>query len=251
MAKSHGPQTFEQREGYERHLKEAHAGAFSDTQILVMAERNARMMGPLFQSCPLCGVTKDHPTVTGRLEDHVVGHLRYLALSSLPYIEEEEQKTNSTMSLRSDDSAKPADRSTVHDLLDQESDLTSEGHQTIVTSGPPDVHSDEDPYAAWNGIQNYVRASHTLRPGEPPEQIFKSPSDTFPCPVIPEPRNDDEPYLQQHDDSSRFVDAHDIPEELSDIRSAQVCRPLNYNSAFSWSCIGNTNTSLRSGDGFG
>lgn len=219
MAKSHGPQTFEQREEYERHLREAHEGVFSDSQILAMAERNARMMGPLFQSCPLCGVTKDHPTVTDRLEDHIVGHLRYLALSSLPYIEEEEQKTNSTNSLGSDDSAKPADRSTVHDFLDQEFDLTSE--ETVVALGPPDVHSDVDPYSAWNGIQNYVRASHTFRPGEPPKQIFKFPSDTFPCPVIPASSDDEEPYLQQCDDSSLFVDAHDITEESPDRRSAQ------------------------------
>lgn len=226
MAKSHGPQTFEQREDYARHLREYHEGIFSDSQILAMTERNARMMGPLFQSCPLCGVKKDDPTVTGRLEDHVVGHMRYLALSSLPYIEEEEQNTNSTISLRSEDSAKPADRSTVHDLLDQEPDITSEVPLTIVTPGPPDVHSGEDPYAAWNGIQQYVHLSHSLRPGEPPIQEFRLPSDAFPCPVIPESRDNDEPYLQQHDDSSRFVDDLDIPEEFPDRRSAQVRRPL-------------------------
>lgn len=226
IAKSHGPQTFAKSEEYERHLREVHKGAFSDSQISAMAERNARMMGPLFQSCPLCGVTKDHPTVTGRIEEHVVGHLRYLALSSLPYIEEEEQKTNSTNSLRSDESAWPADRSTVHDLLDEEFDLNSECSQPKVSPGSPNVDSDEDPYSAWNGIQHYVRTSHTLKIGEPPEQISKFSPDTFPCPVIPESSDDDEPFLQQRDDSFRFVDAQDIPEELSGRRSAQVCRPL-------------------------
>lgn len=228
MAKSHGPQTFEQSEEYGRHLREAHEGVFSENQILAMTERNARMMGPLSQSCPLCGVTKDHPMVTGRLEDHVVGHLRYLALSSLPYIEEEEQKTNSTNSLRSDDSAKPADRSTIYDLLEQEFDLSAESPQIVDSLEPPNDHSDEDPYAAWNGIQNYVRASHTIIPGEPPQQIrgFDSDKSSFPCPGISESRYDDESYIEQGDDSSRFVDAHDIPEMIPDKRSAQVCRPL-------------------------
>lgn len=230
MAKSHGPQTFETSDEYGRHLREAHQGVFSESQILAMTERNARMTGPLFQSCPLCGVTKDYPTVTGRLEDHVVGHLRYLALSSLPYIEEEEQKTNSTESLRSDDSAKPADRSTIHDLLDEEFYSTFESGQATVISGrnygQPNVHSDEDPFAVWNGIQHYVRASHTLSPGEPPKQILRLSSETFPFPVIPEPRDDDEPYLEQDDGSSRFVDAHDIHEESSDRRRAQVCLPF-------------------------
>lgn len=196
-----------------------------------MTERNARMMGPLFQSCPLCGVTKDHLTVTGRLEDHVLGHLRDLALSSLPYIQEEDQKTNSTNSLNSDDSAKPADRSTVSDLLDEEPESTSEDRQTIasrhVESGPLSVHSDEDPYAAWNGIKNYVQASHTVGFGEPPKQILQTSSDTFPCPLIPDTRDGDESYRQQIDDSSRFVDPYDIiPGVFSDGRSAQVCCPL-------------------------
>lgn len=228
VAKSHGPQTFDKSERYEQHLRETHEGVFSESQICAMTERNARMMGPLFQSCPLCGVTKEHPTVTGRMEDHVVGHLRYLALSSLPYIEEEEQKTNSTRSLRSDDSAKPADRSTVHDLLDQESDASSEDYQTIVKSGLPKMDWDEDPYAAWDGVQYYVRASHTVRPGSPPKQISKFPSDTFQCPAIPESRPDGAAYVQQDDDSTRFVNTHDIPEELSDRRDAQVCHPLRF-----------------------
>lgn len=243
MAKSHGPQTFEQGEDYGRHLREAHEGVFSENQILAMTERNARMMGPLFQSCPLCGATKDHPTVTGRLEDHVVGHLRYLALTSLPYIEEEEQNTDSTNSLRSDDSAKPADRSTVHDLLDEEIDSIFEDDQDKMTSEAPRIRSDEDPYAAWNGIQHYVRASHALRPGEPPQQIFKFDSDTFLWPAIRETSDCGEPYFEQRDESSRFVDAHDVPEEFSGRRLAQV-RHL------SWAYKGNTDPSPCSGDGF-
>lgn len=225
MAKSHGPLTFERREDYERHLREAHNGVFSDSQISAMTERNARMVGPLFKSCPLCGITNDHHTVTGRLEDHVVGHLRYIALVSLPYIEEEEQKSNSTNSLGSDDSARPVDRSTVHDLPDPEFDLISENLQPMSTSVQSSVQLDEDPYAAWNGIQNYVQASHALQPGAPPKQISKVPSETFPFPVISESMQNDEPYLQQRDDSVRFVDSHDIPEELSGRRSVQVCRP--------------------------
>lgn len=181
------------------------------------------MMGPLFESCPLCGVTKDDSTVTGRLEDHVVGHLRHLALSSLPYVEEEEIETNSTPSLRSDDSAKPADRSTICDLRDQDSDTTFDSD----SAQEPNLtlfQFFEDPYAAWNGIENYVRATHVLRPDKPPEQIAIDLSDIFTCPNIAQPGDDDDESSGcsqgGYDDSSRFINDYDIFQS----RDEQVCR---------------------------
>ncbi|KAJ0115598.1 hypothetical protein J7T55_010421 [Diaporthe amygdali] len=220
MASFHGPQTFDQREAYEDHLREVHEGIFTEAQILAMTEAKARKRVPLFLSCPLCGVTADHHTVVGSLEDHIVKHLRYLALSSLPYIKEEDQNTRSTLSFGSDDGAIPANRSRIFDFLGEEADTAFDG-QNMEIIRPQLVHSDQDPYAAWGGIQSYVRASHKPRPGEPPEQTKRFLSNTFLCPEIPGSRNDDEPYPQQCDDSARFVDDHDIPAGLYEKRSTQ------------------------------
>ncbi|KAL1857090.1 hypothetical protein Daus18300_010433 [Diaporthe australafricana] len=190
-----------------------------------MAERNARMMGPMFRSCPLCGVTKDHPTVTGRLEDHVVGHLRLLALRSLPFIEEE-HRTESTNSLKSDDSAKPADRRTVRDLLEEPLPSISENEdKEMPVYFQPDVDSNEDPYAAWGGINSYVKASHILRQGEPPQQIKLS-YGAFPFPEIPESGDIYKLYIRQRDDSSRFVDGSNALAATAHKRDIQVRQAL-------------------------
>ncbi|KAG5925768.1 hypothetical protein E4U42_003956 [Claviceps africana] len=63
-------------------------GHLSDARIQVLAERNCRFKFPLFDFCPLCGVCQ--PLGGGAIEDHVVGHLRHLALKFLPISEEEE-----------------------------------------------------------------------------------------------------------------------------------------------------------------
>ncbi|KAK5992076.1 hypothetical protein PT974_05473 [Cladobotryum mycophilum] len=55
-------------------------GKFTDAQLGALADKNARAMSPMFQSCPLCGAYE----VDGGMEIHVVGHLRLLALKSLP-----------------------------------------------------------------------------------------------------------------------------------------------------------------------
>lgn len=47
-----------------------------------MVNKNARNREKLFSSCPLCG--EDESQIDNRLEDHIAGHLRSLALKSLP-----------------------------------------------------------------------------------------------------------------------------------------------------------------------
>jgi len=58
-----------------------HLGKLSPAQLVILADRNVKTAEPLFESCPLCGITK--PTDSS-FQDHVVGHLRGLALQSLP-----------------------------------------------------------------------------------------------------------------------------------------------------------------------
>ncbi|EHK22656.1 uncharacterized protein TRIVIDRAFT_60500 [Trichoderma virens Gv29-8] len=73
---------FSTREDYIKHIREAHNINLSDTQLRVLAKKNARKAVKLFLSCPMCG--KNATEVDGRLEDHIAGHLLSLALKSLP-----------------------------------------------------------------------------------------------------------------------------------------------------------------------
>ncbi|KAG4258878.1 hypothetical protein FPRO03_13344 [Fusarium proliferatum] len=68
------------REHYLDHMKNSHPELFTDVQLEVLADRNGRTSGPLFRTCPLCGEEKG----TSSLIDHLVGHMRSLAIKSLP-----------------------------------------------------------------------------------------------------------------------------------------------------------------------
>ncbi|KAL2816179.1 hypothetical protein BDW59DRAFT_166463 [Aspergillus cavernicola] len=83
-AKSHGLLVFESQSEYERHMVEKHKGTKS--QLGLLAERHSRSSGPLFQSCPLCG----EAGLDTSLESHMASHLIYLALKSLPSLDDGE-----------------------------------------------------------------------------------------------------------------------------------------------------------------
>ncbi|KAJ4190422.1 hypothetical protein NW755_005564 [Fusarium falciforme] len=106
-SKSHPAVVCDTKEDYINHMKTSHGDKFNDAQLGVLADRNGRATGPLFTSCPLCGVEE----VKGSMEEHVIGHMRFLALKSLPATQEElDDKSGS------DDSAaasKPDSRSTI------------------------------------------------------------------------------------------------------------------------------------------
>ncbi|KAF5538687.1 hypothetical protein FPHYL_12464 [Fusarium phyllophilum] len=76
----HGEFVTESRERYLDHMKNCHAGLFTDAQLGVLADHNGRTIGPLFKACPLCGEEKGNSS----LIDHLVGHMRSLAFKSLP-----------------------------------------------------------------------------------------------------------------------------------------------------------------------
>ncbi|RSL68855.1 hypothetical protein CEP53_002420 [Fusarium sp. AF-6] len=105
-SKSHPAVVCDTKDKYIDHMKTSHGGKFNDAQLNVLADRSGRATGPLFTSCPLCGVEE----VKGGMEEHIVGHMRFLALKSLPATKEEELDDDSG----SDDSAaKPHSRSTI------------------------------------------------------------------------------------------------------------------------------------------
>lgn len=79
-SRRHGEFVTDSREHYLDHMKNRHSGVFTDAQLGVLADQNGRTTGPLFKACPLCGEEKGNSS----LIDHLVGHMRSLALKSLP-----------------------------------------------------------------------------------------------------------------------------------------------------------------------
>ncbi|KAK0763552.1 hypothetical protein N5P37_002929, partial [Trichoderma harzianum] len=79
--------SFSTREKYMQHMRYAHDPKLSESKLHALAKRNARGMPKLFSSCPLCG--KDESGIGARLIDHIAGHLRSLAIESLPSYKED------------------------------------------------------------------------------------------------------------------------------------------------------------------
>ncbi|CEJ93456.1 hypothetical protein VHEMI09043 [[Torrubiella] hemipterigena] len=78
---------FTSRDDYIEHIRNVHGSTLNDSQLRALANKNSRKRVDLFPSCPLCGATATD--VTGRMEDHITGHLRSIALKSLPAYEED------------------------------------------------------------------------------------------------------------------------------------------------------------------
>ncbi|KAI0162593.1 hypothetical protein BJ166DRAFT_271959 [Pestalotiopsis sp. NC0098] len=87
-AKSHGLLKFATFEEFLLHMQIGHGKNYTKSQIGLLSERKAQVNGPLFEFCPLCGgipEEKGDDAHNGMI-GHIVGHLRSLALKSLPPI---------------------------------------------------------------------------------------------------------------------------------------------------------------------
>lgn len=103
---------FASQHDYIEHIRQAHETSLSDIQVRALANRNSRTTAKLFQICPLCGEDGTH----GQMENHVTGHLRSLALKSLPSY----QNATSEDGVSSNDSvggSRPQSRSTIKDFM--------------------------------------------------------------------------------------------------------------------------------------
>ncbi|KAI1388241.1 uncharacterized protein F4822DRAFT_428863 [Hypoxylon trugodes] len=85
-AKVHGILEFNSCEEFENHMRSGHGKQYTSAQLGLLAEKAMRSSGPLFEVCPLCGGEDDEGSNldSGDLIDHIVVHLRTLALKSLP-----------------------------------------------------------------------------------------------------------------------------------------------------------------------
>ncbi|KAH8742706.1 hypothetical protein F5883DRAFT_513040, partial [Diaporthe sp. PMI_573] len=190
-AKSHGTQTFLTEDLYLEHMRNAHAGSFTEPQLRALSERNGRPLGPMFTLCPICGTEEG----TGTMEAHIVGHLRSLALRSLPPYEDEglgscgEEKGTSGAS-------RPVSRSTIK--KDHERHITPtfddfDRHRTWAF----DLNGDA--YAPWAEAEY---RTYIVESAEDPESPFNRQSAPRTLPAFPTPPPD---HLFSGDPSTLFV----------------------------------------------
>lgn len=102
VAPGHQPQIFPSQDTFDEHMRKRHAGAFQESHLPLLRKR-AQGPAPVYQSCPLCGLSYDQVVaqlvsslghssgasisaqrVSEELTKHVASHLQQLALVSLP-----------------------------------------------------------------------------------------------------------------------------------------------------------------------
>lgn len=109
-SKSHGTIAFATENEYVDHMRASHQSSFTEPQLRVLASRQGRPVGAMFEICPICG-TDNLPSGSGSLEHHIIGHLRFLALKSLPAYEDDDSNPQSNDG-RSE-ASQPETRSTI------------------------------------------------------------------------------------------------------------------------------------------
>lgn len=141
-SKSHSEFVCGTRDEYLTHMKTAHTGKFTDAQLAVLADRNGRIFGPMFKSCPLCGIEE----VDGSIEHHLVGHMRFLAIKSLPSYEEDAEELCEPGSQESSLAiSRPETRSTIKNdkNIDWHLDVNEAARETHVSELSEHKHSPE------------------------------------------------------------------------------------------------------------
>ncbi|KAG8158584.1 hypothetical protein KVR01_011706 [Diaporthe batatas] len=79
FATTHEPSFFESPGALEDHMRETHAGQFSDEEISFLAENSGHPIKPVIEHCPFC------QDMAENTEAHVARHLIQFALRSLPW----------------------------------------------------------------------------------------------------------------------------------------------------------------------
>lgn len=180
-------------------MRHEHSGSFTESQLRVLAERNGRPIGPMFDFCPICGTDE----VITSLEEHIIGHLRLLALKSLPAYEDEGSDLSED-DRSSASASKPASRTTIKD------DPERHTRPTFQDSGEPWKIGHKTPnrlffsqYQQWGGYKNYITGQPKLSGVHQRVSLDFTP-----------PENNGyggrglNPLLEKHDHSELFVDFH-------------------------------------------
>lgn len=132
----------------------------SNSQLRILANKNCRNAKKLFHSCPLCGA--DATDIDGLLEDHITGHLRSLALKSLPAYEEEIPDDFDSAE-ESIPTSQPQSRSTIN-MSDGESLWPNEDPSQV----PPPLPPPPPPFMQAIEQDSLINPSQVPHPLEPP-----------------------------------------------------------------------------------
>ncbi|KAF2018141.1 hypothetical protein BU24DRAFT_421140 [Aaosphaeria arxii CBS 175.79] len=190
---SHGPLSFETQEDYELHVKRDHQRSLNSRQSRILAETNRHQPEALFVVCPICGAQR---STTDLLIDHVIGHLRSLALQSLPiHYDDEPQSIEKEQISFQQISESTAGRSTIDnaafsiisnhlDATSRASGMAHEGYSTTAEEEPSmrsvcgvdgcDImfsksHTDDDKLLHYEDYHSYNKElldSFLMSPGE-------------------------------------------------------------------------------------
>jgi hypothetical protein len=194
-AEPHSPLKFDSAVDYESHMSREHKGTFTDRQLPYLTRSNAWADDPLYEQCPLCKA----PEIKGSVIEHVINHLRYLALRSLPNMDERQSLSTIDDSLFS---GPGQTRTTI-----REASVTTDQplFTTPLLKRPDDDLADgEDPYGDWNGYDAFI----SLFPNGIPRLVAEKPVKTFSLPPEPSQQNLDEygyPTSWPPDPSVNFV----------------------------------------------
>ena len=109
---------------YLQHMESQHPGKFTEAQLEILANRNGRPAVPLFSSCPLCGMMDED--VGSGMEEHIIYHLCFWALRSLPFTDDLGLGSGSHAQSSSFDVDSPKTRSTIRSAIDEHSQLAFE-----------------------------------------------------------------------------------------------------------------------------
>lgn len=148
------------REDYMQHMRQAHNFKLGEDKLLILANRNTRKAAKLFTSCSLCG--KSEAEVGGRLENHIAGHLRSLALKSLPPYEDDMDTDvgsdrddcdgSQQSGVRTTDDPSIGEISSTDGVDDEPSRLSETEETDFVNDAPHELDSGHaDTWNAWMG----------------------------------------------------------------------------------------------------
>ncbi|CAI6097486.1 unnamed protein product, partial [Clonostachys chloroleuca] len=169
-SKAHRPLTFFTEDQYLGHVRQDHPRSLTEPQLRALAQRNARPIVPILDLCPLCGTDE----ATDNLENHVVGHLRFLALKSLPPHEEDGSGSSDSES-GSAAASGPASRSTIRKDSDRHISVLFEDRGDSSSWGLTDTEKiTPNVYEQWGGYKAYIesRYSSSLKMGADPTEKF-------------------------------------------------------------------------------
>ncbi|KAI4859353.1 hypothetical protein F4820DRAFT_453963 [Hypoxylon rubiginosum] len=221
-SKSHGEVVCESRSDYLSHIKVAHQGKFSDAQLGILADKNCRVMGPLFKSCPLCGKEE----VDGIMEDHIVGHLRFLALKSLPtFYDDESGEEDAGSENGSSFASKPRSRSTIRNDPERHTPSTFEDIgdvEEILKTFTRTRTETDNKHANPGGYHSHIKLPYPTIPLLPPpekDQVewFSDPSIEF----VEDSVFDGIPYVKRRQFEWGFIPVC-LPEESGSLKDDPI-----------------------------